>query len=206
MLYNHPHHSSPELCHLPLLKLCSHETLTPQPFPQLLGTPILPSNCGRGPQFMENCGLHQFSLTETESYSICPFVYCCCSVTKLGPILCYPKDCSTPGFPVLRYLLEFAQTHVHWVGDTIQPPHTLLPHLLLPSIFPSLRVFSNESALYIRWPKYCSFSFSIRLSNVYSGLISFRIDWFDLAQIIVHLVCFLSSLPIVTHYWCCQSS
>ena len=103
------------------------------------------------------------------------FVYCCCSVTKLGPILCYPKDCSTPGFPVLRYLLEFAQTHVHWVGDTIQPPHTLLPHLLLPSIFPSLRVFSNESALYIRWPKYCSFSFSISPSIESSGLISFRI-------------------------------
>ena len=78
------------------------------------------------------------------------FVCCCCSVAKLCPILCYPMDCSTPGFPVLCYLLEFAQTHVHWVGDTIQPPHTLLPHFFLPSIFPSFRVFSNESALCIR--------------------------------------------------------
>ena len=78
-------------------------------------------------------------------------------------------DCSTPGFAVLYYLLEFAQTHVHWVS------HFSL--LLLPSIFPSIRVFSNELALHIRWPKYCSFSFSICPSNEYSGLISIRIDW-----------------------------
>ena len=62
-------------------------------------------------------------------------------------------DCSTPVFPVLHYLLEFAQTHVHWIGGAIQPAHPLLP-LLLPSIFPSIRVFSNEWALSIRWPKY----------------------------------------------------
>ena len=77
---------------------------------------------------------------------------------------------------------EFAQTHVHWVSDVIQPSHSLCP-LLLPSIFPSIRVFSNESAFPIRWPKYWSFSFSISPSNEYSGLISFRIDWFDLLAV-----------------------
>ena len=90
-------------------------------------------------------------------------------------------DCSTPGFPIL--LLEFAQTHVHSVGDAIQPSHPLLPPILLPSIFPSTRVFSNESALHIRWPKYWSFSFRISLSNEYSGLISFRINWCDLLAV-----------------------
>ena len=90
-----------------------------------------------------------------------------------------PMDCSTPGFPVHHQLRELAQTHVHWVSDAI--PHLILccPLLLLPSIFPSIRVFSSESALLIRWPKYCSFCFSISPSNEYSGLISFRIDWFD---------------------------
>ena len=91
-------------------------------------------------------------------------------------------DCNTPGFPVLLYLLEFAQTHVHWVGDAIQPSHLLLP-LLLPSIFPSIWVFSNESALPIRWPKYWSFSFNFSLFNEYWGFISFRIDWFDLLAV-----------------------
>ena len=76
-------------------------------------------------------------------------------------------------------LPEFTQTHVHWVGDAIQ--HLILCHplLLLPSIFPSIRVFSNESALCIRWPKDWSFSFSLSPSNEYSGLISFRMDWLD---------------------------
>ena len=83
---------------------------------------------------------------------------------------------STPGFPVLHYLPEFTQTHVHWVGDAIQPSHPLLPPLLLPAIFPSIEVLSNESALHIRWSKYWSFSFSISPSNEYSGLISFRTD------------------------------
>ena len=87
-------------------------------------------------------------------------------------------DCSMPGFPVHHKLPEFAQTHVHWV-DAIQPSHPLLTLLFLPSILPSIRVFSNESVLYIRWPKYWSFSFSISPSNEYSGLIFFRIDWFD---------------------------
>ena len=95
-------------------------------------------------------------------------------------LLATPMDCSTPGFPVLHHLQEFAQTHVHGVSDAIQPSCLLWSLLLLPSIFPSMRDFGNESALCIRWPKYWNFSFSISPSNEYSGLISFRIDWFDL--------------------------
>ena len=78
-------------------------------------------------------------------------------------------------------ILEFIQTYVHWVSDAIQPSHC--PLLLPPSIFFSLRVFSYESGLCIRWPKYWSFRFSISSSNEYSGLISFRIDWFDLLAV-----------------------
>ena len=90
-------------------------------------------------------------------------------------------DCSTPGYSVLHYLTEFAQTHVYGVGDAILC-HLILccPLLLLPSIFPSIRVFSNESVLHIRWPKYWSFSFSISPSNEHSGLISSRVDCSDL--------------------------
>ena len=94
--------------------------------------------------------------------------------------LCQPMDCSAPGFLVLHHLPEFTQTHVRWVGDAIQ--HLVLYHPLLlpPSIFPSFRVIFSESALFIRWPKYWSFSFGISPSNEHSGLISSRIDWFDL--------------------------
>ena len=74
------------------------------------------------------------------------------SVTQPCPTLCNPMNCSTPGLPVHHQLTEFNQTHVHWVGDAIQPSH-LLPLLLLPTTFPSIRVSSNESVLHIRWPK-----------------------------------------------------
>ena len=92
---------------------------------------------------------------------------------------CNPMDCSTPGFPVLHYpqsLLKLMSI------ESVSPSNRLiLCHpLLLPSVFPSIRVFSSELALHIRWPKYRSFSFSISPSSEYSGLISFRIDWFDL--------------------------
>ena len=96
--------------------------------------------------------------------------------------LCDPMDCSTPSLPALHCLLEFAQTHVHWVSDAIQPSHPLLPPFPLVLNLSSIRVFSNESALRIRWPKYWKFSFSISPSNEYSGLISFRIDSIDLLQ------------------------
>ena len=95
----------------------------------------------------------------------------------------WPMDYSTPCLPVHYHLPEFAQTHVHWDGDAIQPSHPLLYPSPPALIFPSIRVFSNELALHIRWPKYWSFSFSISSSNEYSGLISFRIDWLDLLAV-----------------------
>ena len=110
------------------------------------------------------------------------------SVTQSCLTLYDHMDCSTPGFPVHQQLLEPTQTHVHHVGDAIQPsPSNRLilchPVLLLPSMFPSIRVFSSESVLHIRWPKYWSFSFCISPSNEYSGLISFSIDWLDLLAV-----------------------
>ena len=89
-------------------------------------------------------------------------------------------NCSTTGFPVLHYLPEFAQTHVHWVDDAIQLSHLLSSPSPLASIFPSIRVFPSESVLRVRWPNYWSFIVNISPSSEYSGLISFRIDWFDL--------------------------
>ena len=105
------------------------------------------------------------------------------SVIQLCLTLCDPMDWSTPGLPVHHQFPELAQTHVHWVGDAIQPSHPFLSPSALPSVFPSIRVFSNLSVLRIRWPKYWSFSFSVSPSNEYSGLISFRIDWFDLLAV-----------------------
>ena len=88
-------------------------------------------------------------------------------------------DCSAARFPVLHHLEEIAEAHV--IESVMPSNHLILCHLLLlPSIFPSIRGFSNESVLHIRWPKYWSFSFSISPSNEYSRLISFKIDWFDL--------------------------
>ena len=102
------------------------------------------------------------------------------SVAQSCPTLCDPMDCSTPGLPVHHQVLELAQTHVHQVGYDFQPSHPLSspsPHAFNLS---RNRVFSSESVLLIRWPKYWSFSSSISPSSEYSGLISFRMDWFDL--------------------------
>ena len=125
------------------------------------------------------------------------------SVSQSCPTLCDPMNLST-GLPVHHQLPEPTKTHVHWVSDAIQPSHLLLspsPHmsvesamlsnhlvlcrplLLLPSIFPSIRVFSNESILRMRWPKYWSFSFSISPSNEHPGQVSFRLDWLDLLAV-----------------------
>ena len=104
------------------------------------------------------------------------------SVTQLCLTLCDPVECSTSDSSVLHYLPEFAQTPV--IESVMPSNHHILCHpLLLSSIFPSIRVFSNESALCIRWPKYWSFSFSISPSSEYSGLISFRINWLDLLAV-----------------------
>ena len=92
-------------------------------------------------------------------------------------------DCSTSGFPVHYQLLEIAQTHVHQVSDAIQSSHPLLSPSPPAFIFPSIRVFSNESVLPIRWPKYWSFSFSISPSKEHPELISFRMNWLDLLAV-----------------------
>ena len=92
-------------------------------------------------------------------------------------------NCSMPGLPIHHQLLEFTQTHVHRVGDAIQPSHPLLSLFLLSPIPPSIKVFSKESTLPMRWPKYWSFSFSIDPSSEYSGMISFRMDWLDLLAV-----------------------
>ena len=95
----------------------------------------------------------------------------------------HPMDCSIPGFPVFHNLPVFTSLLKLMSIELVMPSNHLIlchPLLLLPSIFPSIRVFSNESVLCIRWPKYWSFSFSISLSNEYLGLLSFRIYWFDL--------------------------
>jgi len=104
------------------------------------------------------------------------------SVAQSCPTLCNPMNCSMPGLPVHHQLLEFTQTHVHQVGDAIQPSH-LLSSPSPAAIPPSIRVFSNESTLRMRWPKYWSFSFSIIPSKEHPGLISFRIDWLDLLAV-----------------------
>ena len=103
-----------------------------------------------------------------------------CWVTNLCLTLCEPMGYSMPGSSVLHYLLDFAQ-----IESVMLSNHLILSHsfLFLPSIFPSMGVFSNKSALHIRWPKYWSFNFSLNLSNEYSGLTSFRIDWLDLLAV-----------------------
>ena len=104
-------------------------------------------------------------------------------VTQSCPILCNPVDYSMPGFPFLHHLLELLK--LRSIESAMPSNHLILCHplLLLPSIFSSIRVFSNESVLHIRWPKYWSFSFSISPFNEYSGLICFRIDWLDLLAV-----------------------
>ena len=104
---------------------------------------------------------------------------CCCSVAQSCPTLCDPMDCSMPGLPVPHHLPEFSQVHALVMPSS----HLTLwcPLLLLPSIFPSIRDFSSESAVCIRWPKY--WSFSISSSNKYSRLISLKIDGFELLAV-----------------------
>ena len=149
----------------------------------------------------------------------CCVCVCVCesSGTQLCLILREPMDCSSPGLPVHHHLLKFAQTHVHRIGNAI---YLILcrPLLLLPSIFPSIRVFSNEFVLRIRWPKYWSFSLRISPSNDYSGLISFRMDWLDLlavqgtlksllqhhsskASILQHSAFFIIQLTSIHDHW-----
>ena len=105
------------------------------------------------------------------------------SVAQSYPTLCDAMSHSTPGLPVHHQLPEPTQTMS--IESVMPSSHLFLCRslLLLPSIFPSIRVFSNESTLRMRWPNYCSFSFSICPSNEYPGLISFRMDWLDLLAV-----------------------
>ena len=105
------------------------------------------------------------------------------SVAQSCLTLCNPMNRSTPGLPVHHQLLESNQTRVYCVSDVIQSSHPLPSPLFLPSIFPSIRVFSNESTFCIRWPKYWSFSFNINPSDEHQGLIFFKMDWFDLLAV-----------------------
>ena len=105
------------------------------------------------------------------------------SVAQSCLTLCDPMNHSMPGLPVHHKLPEFTQTQVHRVSDAIQPSHPLASLLLLPPIPPSIRVFSNESTLHMRWPKYWSFSSSIIPSKEIPGLICFRMDWLDLLAV-----------------------
>ena len=106
--------------------------------------------------------------------------FSCCAVTQSCPIFCNPMDGSTPGFTVLHHF-----PYLTFIESVMPSNHLILcrPLLLLSSIFPSIRVFSNESAHCIRWPKYWSFSFIISPSNKHPGLVSFRIDWLDLLAV-----------------------
>ena len=106
-----------------------------------------------------------------------------CSVAQSCLTLCNPMDCSTPGFPVHHQFPEFTQTHVHWVGDAIQPSHPLSSPSPPTFSLSQNQVLLNESVLPIRWPKYWNFSFNISPPNEYSGLTPFRMDWLDLLAI-----------------------
>ena len=135
------------------------------------------------PQYLELtvkfmfCALIQALSVSTDAYYFFQILYQFASVAQSCLTPCDPRDCSTPGFPVHHQLLEPSQS----IKSVMPSNHLILCHflLLLPSIFPSIKVFSNELAVCIRWPKYWSFSFSISPSNEYSGLISFRTDWLE---------------------------
>ena len=122
--------------------------------------------------------LYYSCITTDTTVSTFPLPYLLSSCSIISD--CDSKDCSMPDFPILDHLLQFAQIHVHWVGDGIQPSWPLSSPSLAFNLS-HIKTFSNELALHIRWPKSWIFSFSISPSNEYSGLISFRIDWFDLA-------------------------
>ena len=133
------------------------------------------------------------------------FCCSCCSVTKSCMILCDPMNCRLPGSPVLYYLLAFAQIHVHWGDDAFcLSLFSAYPFFFCLQSFPE-SVFSNESVLWIRWPKYWNFSFNTSPSNEYSGLISFRMDWLDLLAVQGTLKSFLQHHSSKTSVFRCSA-
>ena len=149
----------------------------------------MPLNCGAGEDFSKSLELQGDQISSVQFRS----------VAQLCPTLCDPMNCSMPGLPVHHQLLEFTQTHVHRVGDASNHLILCRPLLLPPSIFPGIRVFSNESVLPIRWPSYWSSSFSISPSKEYSGLISFRMDWLDLLAVQGTLLRVFSNTTVQKH-------
>ena len=141
----------------------------------------------KGPSSL-NCVLifmyHECEHLEGKGHISSMFYQSVSSVAQFCLTLCNPMDCSTPGLPIHHQLPEFTQTHVHWVGDAIQPSHPLSdPSPPAFNLSQHQGIFSSESVLCIRWPKYWSFSFNISPSDEYSGLISFRMDWLDLLAV-----------------------
>ena len=130
----------------------------------------------------ESCTLFPQSFESQERTSLIQYLVSdqIRSVAQSCLTLCNTMNHSTSGLPVHHQIPEFTETHVHQVSDAIQPSHPLSPLLLLPPIPPSIRVFSNESILLMRWPKNWSFSFNIIPSKEIPGMISFRMHWLDL--------------------------
>ena len=145
-----------------------------------LSSPLLPPSIFPSIRVLSNESVLHIRRPKYWTFSIPMVFHPFSSITQSCLTLCDLMDCSMPGLPVHHQLQEFTQIHVHRVGDAIQPSHPLSSPLLPPSIFPNIRVLSNESVLHIRWPKFWSFSFSISPSSEYSGLISFRMDWLNL--------------------------
>ena len=147
---------------------------------------------------VHHSNLKYFQLFIWQSTVMNGFVcFCCSSFAQLCLTLCDPTDYSTPGFPVLHYLPELAQTHVHFLSDGIQPSHTLSPSSPPAFIFPSIRVSSNESAVHIRWPRFFGASASVFSMNSQS--------WFTLG--LTGLISLLSkglSVFVKTTVWKCQ--
>ena len=159
-----------------LLCLSSYDSQTPAWSQQALGKLLLTT---------EWLSFHRKGRTSfPPPPSVWSFIVQFSSATESCPTPWDPMDCSTPDFPIHHQFPELAQTHHHQVGDAIQPPYPLSsPSPPAFSLFPRIRVFSNESVLHIRWLKFWSFSFIISPSNKYSRLISFRMDWLNLLAV-----------------------
>ena len=137
---------------------------------------------------------HLILTAEVLKYKYWWYFCCCCPVARSCLTHCYSMDCSMPCLSVPHHLPKFAQVHVHCVGLPSSHLIQWCPLLTLTSFFPSTRDFSSESAVHIRWPKYRNFNFSISSSNECSGLISLKIDWFDLFAVQGTLTSLLSTI------------
>ena len=161
------------------LILCRPLLFAPSIFPSVRVSSNESVLCSRWPKYWS----FSFSISASNEYSeLISFQFS--SVQSLSRVRLFATPWITARLASVHHQLpESTQTHVHGVGDDIQPSHPLLSPSRLPPILPSIGVFSNESTLHMRWPKYWSFSFNIRPSNEHPGLISFRMDWLDLLAV-----------------------